>query len=94
MIKSNLRQRWPKPLKTISYYLMAVVSVAVAMIAAELTSRLLHTEPIASLMLCAIIFAAWFGGFGPAAVTISLIYIVGFLAAPFLPETRGKPLPA
>jgi PAS domain S-box-containing protein len=72
MIKSNLRQRWPKPLKTISYYLMAVVSVAVAMIAAELTSRLLHTEPIASLMLCAIIFAAWFGGFGPALLAITL----------------------
>src|SRR5437588_939777 len=72
MIKSNLRQRWPKPLKTISYYLTAVVSVAVAMIAAELTSRLLHTEPIASLMLCAIIVAAWFGGFGPALLAIIL----------------------
>jgi MFS family permease len=34
-----------------------------------------------------------FGGFGQAAVIISLIYVVGFVAAPFLPETRGKPLP-
>jgi len=34
-----------------------------------------------------------FGGFGNAAVTISLIYVVGFIAAIFLPETRGKPLP-
>jgi MFS family permease len=34
-----------------------------------------------------------FGGFGNAAVTISLIYVVGFVAAIFLPETRGKPLP-
>ena len=33
------------------------------------------------------------GGFGWAATYISLIYIVGLLAAPFLPETRGKPLP-
>jgi MFS family permease len=34
-----------------------------------------------------------FGGFGNAAVIISLIYVVGFVAAIFLPETRGKPLP-
>jgi MFS family permease len=34
-----------------------------------------------------------FGGFGPAAVTVSFIYILGFVAAFFLPETRGKPLP-
>ncbi|MDE2229627.1 MAG: MFS transporter [Alphaproteobacteria bacterium] len=34
-----------------------------------------------------------FGGFGNAAVTISLIYILGFVVTLFLPETRGKPLP-
>lgn len=34
-----------------------------------------------------------FGGFGNAAVTISLIYVLGFVATLFLPETRGKPLP-
>jgi hypothetical protein len=33
-----------------------------------------------------------FGGFGNAAVTVSFIYVVGFLAAIFLPETRGRPL--
>jgi MFS family permease len=36
---------------------------------------------------------AQFGGFGNTAVTISLIYVVGFVATLFLPETRGKPLP-
>lgn len=35
-----------------------------------------------------------FGGFGPAAMVLALIYIVGIAAAPFLPETRGKSLPA
>ncbi len=35
-----------------------------------------------------------FGGFSRAAMTIALIYILGFCAAPFLPETKGKPLPA
>ena len=34
-----------------------------------------------------------FGGFGDAALTISFIYILGFAATLFLPETRGKPLP-
>jgi MFS family permease len=35
-----------------------------------------------------------FGGFGQAAMVLATIYIVGIAAAPFLPETRGKPLPA
>jgi len=34
-----------------------------------------------------------FGGVGNTAVSISLIYVVGFIAALFLPETRGRPLP-
>jgi MFS family permease len=34
------------------------------------------------------------GGFSQAAVAISMIYIVSLAAAPFLPETKGKPLPA
>ncbi len=33
------------------------------------------------------------GGYGPAATVIGLFFLLGFLAAPFLPETRGKPLP-
>ena len=33
------------------------------------------------------------GGFSHAAVVIALVYIVSFLAALFLPETKGKPLP-
>ena len=71
MIKSDLPQRWPKS-PTISYYAMAVLSVAGATIAAELFTRLLHAEPIALLMLCAVIFAAWLGGFGPALLAIAL----------------------
>src|SRR5205823_1859307 len=35
-----------------------------------------------------------FGGFGPAATTIATIYVVGFVAVWFLPETRGQALPA
>jgi MFS family permease len=34
-----------------------------------------------------------FGGFSQAAVMIATVYILSLVAAPFLPETRGKPLP-
>jgi MFS family permease len=33
------------------------------------------------------------GGYGPAATIIGLFFVLGFLVAPFLPETRGRPLP-
>src|SRR5215468_396769 len=33
------------------------------------------------------------GGYGKAATIISLFYILGLIAVPFLPETKGKPLP-
>jgi PAS domain S-box-containing protein len=71
MTKSDLRRSWPEAHR-ISSYAMAVLSVAVAIIAAEFMARLLHAEPISSLMLCAVIFAAWFGGFGPALLAIAL----------------------
>jgi hypothetical protein len=35
----------------------------------------------------------YFGGYGPAATFIGLFFILGIVAAPFLPETNGKPLP-
>jgi MFS family permease len=34
-----------------------------------------------------------FGGFSTAAVAIACVYILSIAAAPFLPETKGKPLP-
>ena len=35
-----------------------------------------------------------FGGFGHAAMVLASIYVVGIIAALFLPETKGSPLPA
>jgi PAS domain S-box-containing protein len=70
MIKPDL-PLWSKP-STISHYAMAVLSVAVAIIAAQLITALLHAEAIASSMLCGVIIAAWFGGFGPALMAIAL----------------------
>jgi PAS domain S-box-containing protein len=71
MIKPDLPRRLPKP-AAISHYVAAVSSVAVAIIAAELITRLLNAEAIASSMLCAVIFAAWIGGFGPSVLAIAL----------------------
>ena len=34
-----------------------------------------------------------FGGYGKAAMIFACIYVLGFFAAPFLPETKGRPLP-
>jgi PAS domain S-box-containing protein len=66
------------------YYAMAVLSVAVAIGAAELITRLLHAEAIASPMLCAVIFTAWFGGFGPAlmATALALLAFHYYLLSP------------
>jgi PAS domain S-box-containing protein len=82
MIKPDLSQ-WPKT-STIFYHATAVFSVAVAIIAAELITRLLNAEAIASSMLCAVIFAAWFGGFGPAltAITLGLLAFHYYLLPP------------
>jgi MFS family permease len=33
------------------------------------------------------------GGYGPAATLVGLFFVIGIVAAPFLPETKGKPLP-
>jgi hypothetical protein len=33
------------------------------------------------------------GGYGWAATYVGLFFLLGVLAAPFLPETRGRPLP-
>src|SRR5450755_556831 len=71
MTKPSLTERLSTP-STISGYAMAVLSVAVAIVAAELITRLLNAEAIASSMLCAVIFAAWVGGFGPALLAVAL----------------------
>jgi PAS domain S-box-containing protein len=53
-------------------YAIAVLSVATAIVVAELLTVFLHTEPIASSMISAVMFVAWFGGFGPGLLAIAL----------------------
>jgi PAS domain S-box-containing protein len=83
MTKPDRTQQVPKSF-AISRYAMAVLSVAVAIAAAELVTRLLNAEAIASSMLCAVIFAAWFGGLGPGllAIMFALLAFHYYLAPP------------
>ena len=67
----------PRPLlssepSAISRYAIAVLSVAIAIVIAGLLTVFLHTEPIASSMISAVMFVAWFGGFGPGLLAIAL----------------------
>jgi hypothetical protein len=34
-----------------------------------------------------------FGGYSNACMIVATIYLLGLIVGPFLPETRGKPLP-
>src|ERR1700740_2847722 len=53
-------------------YAAAVAAVAVAIAMADAGTRLLHAEAIGLSMLCAVMFAAWVGGFGPALLALAL----------------------
>src|SRR4051794_16988939 len=80
----------PRPLlwserSAISRYAIAVLSVAIGIVVAALLTVFLHTEPIASSMISAVMFAAWFGGFGPGllATALAVLAIHYYLVPPF-----------
>jgi PAS domain S-box-containing protein len=83
MTKPDLTRQLSKS-SAVSRYATAVLAVAVAIVAADLITRLLNAEAIASSMLCAVIFAAWIGGLGPGllAVTLALLAFHYYLAPP------------
>jgi len=75
--------QWRSKSSTISHYAIAVLSVAIAIVLVEFLTVFLHTEPIASLMISAAMFAAWFGGFGPGLLAIALaVLAIHFYVAP------------
>ena len=71
MRKSDPPRWWSEP-SAVSRYATAVSSVALAIVVAHLLTVFLHTEPIASLMMSAVMLAAWFGGFGAGLLAIAL----------------------
>ncbi|MET3971341.1 PAS domain-containing protein [Bradyrhizobium sp. S3.9.1] len=82
MAKSGFVRKRPGSLAT--PYLLAVLSVAAAIIAADVLTRLLNAEAIASALLCAVIVSAWIGGFGPSllAIALALLAFHYYLAPP------------
>lgn len=71
---------WPS---AISRYAIAVVSIVVALAASNAAVAFLHIEPFVSLFLCAIMVAAWFGGFGPGLLATAIaFFIFGFYLVP------------
>lgn len=72
---------WPS---TISRYAIAVLSIVVALAASRAAVAFLHIEPFVSLFLCAIMVAAWFGGFGPGllATAVAFFAFVYYLIPP------------
>jgi PAS domain S-box-containing protein len=72
-----------RPSANLSYG-VAVLSVAGAVVFATLMQTYLQTEPFASSFLCAIMFAAWFGGAGPGllAAALAVLAFVYYAAAP------------
>src|ERR1700754_3574678 len=84
MIEPKLHTQRRTALGMTSHYALAVLTVVLAVFAAEILSRFLHAEAIVSSMLCAVIVTAWFGGFGPAllAIAFALFAFHYYLAAP------------
>jgi hypothetical protein len=71
---------WPS---AISRYAIAVVSIVVALAASNAAVAFLHIEPFVSLFLCAIMVAAWFGGFGPGLLATAIaLFVFGFYLVP------------
>jgi signal transduction histidine kinase len=60
------------PWVTFSRYAVAILSVSAALFASKAAVDYLGIEPYVSLFLCAIMFAAWFGGLGPGLVSTAL----------------------
>jgi len=61
---------WPKPPAFLSY-LIAVLSVAAALIISRWPAAHLQDAPV-SLFLCAVLLSAWFGGVGPGLLAMAL----------------------
>lgn len=75
---------WKADPATAFKYGIAVLSVAAALVFAVLMQTYLRTEPFASSFLCAIMFAAWFGGAGPdwLAAVLAVLAFMYCAAAP------------
>ena len=78
--------RWSKP-SAVLRYAVAMVSVASAVVFARVLEHYWQSTPFVSLFLCAVMFSAWFGGFGPGLLAIALSILA--FDYYFLPPTHS-----
>ena len=82
--------------KAVLRWVLSIVSVVTAVIFSKVLERYWQSTPFVSLFFCAIMFSAWFGGFGPGllAVTLSILaFDYYFLAASSLLPADLSSLP-
>ncbi len=65
-------------------WILPIISVATAVILAKLLNHYWQSQPFVSLFFCAIMLSAWFGGFGPGllAVTLAVLAFDYYLLPP------------
>jgi C4-dicarboxylate-specific signal transduction histidine kinase len=80
---TNLDRRWPFNVLPIAKYTVALGSVAATLAGSRLLDDFAVTAPV-SLFLCAVMFSAWFGGFGPGllATVLSILAFKYYYAMP------------
>jgi C4-dicarboxylate-specific signal transduction histidine kinase len=95
---STSRSSWWPSFAAVLAYTVAILSVTTAAVTGMLLETFLQTSPspYVSLFLCAIMFAAWFGGFGPslfAAALATVVYTYYFVhpGGPFEVVARDVP---
>jgi PAS domain S-box-containing protein len=70
---------WSEPPAAVRYG-VAIAAIAAAVATGSLVQDVLEITPVISLLLCGLLFAAWFGGLGPGLLAIAL----GVLAFDYL----------
>jgi signal transduction histidine kinase len=75
MMSTSRTSWWPSPAAVLAYA-VAIMSVAMALVAGLVLDTFLQTSPSVSLFLCAIMFAAWFGGLGASLLATALATVV------------------
>src|SRR5258708_12062806 len=73
---STFRISWRRSFAALLAYAVAILSVTTALVIGLLLDQFLQTMPYVSLFLCSIMFAAWFGGFGPSLLATGIAILV------------------
>jgi signal transduction histidine kinase len=93
-MSSSRLSRWPSPPTALAYG-VAAGAVTAALLFAVLLERYLQSMPTVSLLLCAIMFVAWFGGLRPSLVAagLAVLYFVYFIVEPGRDFDLAKDIP-